>query len=194
MKEMQKKAQFTVAPSTSEPYKRPSASVKPNPPKIPEKKVEPPEVFDDSDEESLSEIESLDYSILEPQETGCYLESIRDFFLGDVTASSAFRQFAIGGVFGWISGYLAKKVGQLAAICVGGGLFLTQLAQYQGYIKVDWTKVKHCLTQQDAKVKNFVMKHRHSVQTFYEENFFMATGFTAGVAFAFSLIDIIMPI
>lgn len=33
------------------------------------------------------------------------------------------------------------KVGKVAAIAVGGGIILLQVANHQGYIKVNWDKV-----------------------------------------------------
>ncbi|XP_033923365.1 FUN14 domain-containing protein 2-like [Melopsittacus undulatus] len=47
-------------------------------------------------------------------------------------------ELLILGVTGWGTGFVFQKVGTLAATAVGGGIFLLQIANHTGYIKVDW--------------------------------------------------------
>ncbi|BFZ00593.1 hypothetical protein BsWGS_03632 [Bradybaena similaris] len=146
------------------------------------------EQFDDGEDEVLNEMETFCYCIQEPRER-TFTDSVRETFLGDVTASSALKQFVIGGMVGWGTGYLALKLGETAAMAVGGTLFLCQVAQYNGLIKVNCIKVQHAYTKDDARVKNFEMKNRRSVfakvRTFFEENFFLATGLATGYCLYF---------
>ena len=41
-----------------------------------------------------------------------------------------------------VTGYLAMKVGKAAAIAVGGGIIILQIASHKGYINVNWDKVQ----------------------------------------------------
>ncbi|XP_046383498.1 FUN14 domain-containing protein 1-like [Ischnura elegans] len=61
--------------------------------------------------------------------------------LGDVSKTSATKQIALGGVSGWCTGFLAMKVGKVAAMAVGGGIILLQVANHQGYIHINWDKI-----------------------------------------------------
>ncbi|PSN51026.1 hypothetical protein C0J52_07454 [Blattella germanica] len=64
-----------------------------------------------------------------------------DSILGDVGKSSAAKQLIIGSLSGWCTGFVTMKVGKVAALALGGGIILLQVAHHQGYIKVDWDKV-----------------------------------------------------
>ncbi|BFZ00590.1 hypothetical protein BsWGS_03630 [Bradybaena similaris] len=146
------------------------------------------EEFDDSEDEALTEIETLAYSIEEPEEP-TFMDSVMETLLGDITPSSALKQLVIGGIVGWGTGYVALSIGHMAAVGVGGTFLLIQVAQYNGYIKMDWTKVQHALTKSEAKVRCYVMRKRQSVfakaYRFYEENVFLASGFIAGFCLYF---------
>lgn len=73
---------------------------------------------------------------------------------------SVATQLAIGGITGWCTGFVFRKVGKLAATAVGGGFFLLQLASHTGYIKVDWQRV-----EKDVKKAKAQLKIRKSQQT-----------------------------
>lgn len=66
---------------------------------------------------------------------------LRDMFK-DVTKRSTAQQVVIGGVSGWVSGYLFIKVGKLAAITLGTSILILQIAQHQGYVKIDYSLLK----------------------------------------------------
>ncbi|XP_021947212.1 FUN14 domain-containing protein 2 isoform X2 [Folsomia candida] len=51
------------------------------------------------------------------------------------------RQVFLGGVSGWLTGFLAMKVGKAAATAVGGGIILLQIANYKGYININWNRL-----------------------------------------------------
>lgn len=65
-------------------------------------------------------------------------ESFMDavFGSGDGIPNSVTRQMIYGGLSGWVTGFLAMKVGKAVAIAVGGGIIILQIANHQGYINV----------------------------------------------------------
>jgi FUN14 domain-containing protein 1 len=117
------------------------------------------------------------------------LDNLTEKIFGDITKASACKQIGIGGTSGWVAGYLANKIGKMAAVGIVSSLVLFQIAQHNGYITVDWTKVQHVLTSAQARTRRSIENHRQSLllkgQTFYEENFFLASGFTAGFLVGF---------
>lgn len=40
-----------------------------------------------------------------------------------------------------MTGYLMMKVGKVAAVALGGGIILLQVANHNGYIKVNWDRL-----------------------------------------------------
>ncbi|XP_034243544.1 FUN14 domain-containing protein 1 [Thrips palmi] len=64
-----------------------------------------------------------------------------DKIIKDVGKTSATQQIAIGTASGWCTGYLAMKVGKVAAVAAGGGILLLQLAAHKGYININWDKL-----------------------------------------------------
>ncbi|CAG5101762.1 Similar to FUNDC1: FUN14 domain-containing protein 1 (Gallus gallus) [Cotesia congregata] len=71
-------------------------------------------------------------------DTKNYLDKI----FGDISKTSATKQIVIGTTSGWMTGFLAMKVGKIAAFSVGGGIIILQIAVHQGYIKVNWDKIQ----------------------------------------------------
>ncbi|XP_005106797.2 FUN14 domain-containing protein 1 [Aplysia californica] len=135
-------------------------------------------------QEISEELVEGDYILIDSEPSG-KLSSVQHMILGDITKQSAAKQVFIGGATGWVSGYLAKQVGKTAAIAVGGSILLIQLAQYNGYITVDWTKVRRALTRARAQAeKEYRKRHSsyfESARRFYQDNFFLATGFAGGL-------------
>lgn len=68
-------------------------------------------------------------------------KTILDKLLGDISKTSATKQLIIGASTGWLTGYLAMKVGKSAACAIGGGIILLEVANEKGYIKINWDKV-----------------------------------------------------
>ncbi|GLH14388.1 Uncharacterized protein GBIM_18804 [Gryllus bimaculatus] len=68
-------------------------------------------------------------------------KSFIDKVLGDVSKSSASRQLVMGTASGWVTGFITMKVGKMAAVAVGGGIILLQVANHKGYININWDKV-----------------------------------------------------
>lgn len=48
------------------------------------------------------------------------------------------------------------KVGKMAAIAVGGGIILLQIANQKGYIKIDWSKINKNVDKVTDKVEEAV--------------------------------------
>uniref|UniRef100_K1PQ86 FUN14 domain-containing protein 1 n=1 Tax=Magallana gigas TaxID=29159 RepID=K1PQ86_MAGGI len=71
----------------------------------------------------------------------------------DVTKRSTAQQVVIGGVSGWVSGYLFIKVGKLAAITLGTSILVLQIAQHKGYVKIDYS-----LLQKDVETAKKVLE------------------------------------
>ncbi|XP_003706802.1 uncharacterized protein LOC100882636 isoform X1 [Megachile rotundata] len=65
-----------------------------------------------------------------------------DKILGDVSKKSATKQIIIGTTSGWLTGFVTMKVGKIAAVAVGGGIIMLQIAAHQGYIKINWDKIQ----------------------------------------------------
>ena len=65
------------------------------------------------------------------------LKGVVQKILDDLSRAPPPKQLAVGGVAGWLSGYVTMKAGKMAATAIGGTLLLLQIAHHKGYIKVD---------------------------------------------------------
>ncbi|KAF2880488.1 hypothetical protein ILUMI_25695 [Ignelater luminosus] len=83
-------------------------------------------------------------------------KSIVDKILGDVSKTSATKQLIIGASSGWLTGYLAMKIGKTAACAIGGGIILLEIANEKGYINVNWDKVNRQIDKVSDKVEEKV--------------------------------------
>ncbi|XP_061184663.1 FUN14 domain-containing protein 1B-like [Saccostrea echinata] len=102
----------------------------------------------------------------------------------DVSSRSTAQQVAIGGASGWAAGYLCVKVGKLAAITLGTSILVLQIAQHQGYIKIDWRLLEKDV---DKAKKAIERQTRHQYQgvfenlkTFFKNNVYLAGSFAGG--------------
>lgn len=109
---------------------------------------------------------------------------VLDRFIGDVSKKSATKQILIGAGSGWATGFITMKVGKMAAIAVGGGIILLQIANQQGIIAIDWNKVQKKVDKVTDKVEEAVTGQGPSftdkVFKYAKENSYMATGFIGG--------------
>lgn len=55
------------------------------------------------------------------------------------------------------------KVGKAAALALGGGIILLQVANQQGYIKVDWNKITRKIDKVTDKVEEAVTKEKPGI-------------------------------
>ncbi|CAH0562430.1 unnamed protein product [Brassicogethes aeneus] len=81
-----------------------------------------------------------------------YIEKI----LGDVSKTSATKQIVLGASSGWVTGFLAMRVGKTAALALGGGIILLQIANEKGFININWDKVNKKLDKVADKVEEKV--------------------------------------
>ncbi|XP_069104009.1 FUN14 domain-containing protein 1-like isoform X1 [Argopecten irradians] len=104
--------------------------------------------------------------------------------LGDISKQSAAKQVVIGGASGWVSGYLFVKVGKIAAMTLGTTILLVQIAQYKGYIQINWKKVQKEMNMAKKQMSKEISKkyphYSENIQTFFKQNVFLATGFAGG--------------
>ncbi|XP_060584146.1 FUN14 domain-containing protein 1-like isoform X2 [Ruditapes philippinarum] len=104
--------------------------------------------------------------------------------LGDISKQSAAKQVVIGGAAGWFSGYLFIKVGKIAACSLGTTVLLIQIAQHQGYIQINWSKVNKEVTQAKRKVQREANRQFpqlvDNLRRFAQENMFLAGSFVGG--------------
>merc|ERR1719270_1260641 len=80
-------------------------------------------------------------------------------FVKDMSKAPAGKQLGVGAACGWISGYLAMKIGKAAATAIGGSLILLQIAHYKGYVKINWNQLTNdsqtiCDQMRDKLSKN----------------------------------------
>ncbi|GJQ84448.1 hypothetical protein Trydic_g21015 [Trypoxylus dichotomus] len=61
--------------------------------------------------------------------------------LDDINKTSTIKQVTLGISSGCIVGFLATRVGKIVAIATGGAIIILQIANDQGYIKINWNKV-----------------------------------------------------
>lgn len=105
-------------------------------------------------------------------------------FLGDITNASAAKQITVGGITGWCTGFVFTKIGKVAATAVGGSLLLLQIAQHQGYVKINWSQLSKDMETASKHLEKHAQKgfsrYLEQGQKFVKENIVLATGFAGG--------------
>jgi len=96
------------------------------------------------------------------------------------------HQLAIGGIAGWACGYIGSKVGKWAAFTIGSSFLLLQVANYNGWIKLnqskfsrDVEKIRRSLDKEFFGNSNDLPGQREVTQ-FVSENAYLLGGFAAG--------------
>ncbi|XP_065223213.1 FUN14 domain-containing protein 1 isoform X2 [Planococcus citri] len=100
----------------------------------------------------------------------------------DVGKTSALRQLVIGGTTGWLTGYTLIKVGKATAAAIGSGILLLQIANHNGYIKINWDKVTKRAEELSEKMEDSAAKPNllKKVTMFLRQSSPLAGGFTGG--------------
>jgi len=80
-------------------------------------------------------------------------EGVTIIDLGDDENKKIFKQIAIGGVSGWLTGFVSMKVGKVAATAIGGALIILQVANHKGYIKINWSRVNRDVEKVKSKIQ-----------------------------------------
>uniref|UniRef100_A0A0K8SUU4 FUN14 domain-containing protein 1 n=2 Tax=Lygus hesperus TaxID=30085 RepID=A0A0K8SUU4_LYGHE len=80
-------------------------------------------------------------------------KNLIDRVIKDVGKSSATKQLVVGFASGWVSSYLMMKVGKVAAVALGGGIILLQVASHNGYVKVNWDRLYKKVEQAESVIE-----------------------------------------
>lgn len=111
-------------------------------------------------------------------------KNIVEKVIKDVGKASATKQLIIGCTSGWLTGYLMMKVGKVAAVALGGGIILLQVANHNGYIKVNWDRLAKKVDEVGDTVEATASakgpKLLDKVKKFAQENTYMAAGYAGG--------------
>jgi len=105
-------------------------------------------------------------------------------FVKDMSKAPAGKQLGVGAAAGWISGYVAMKVGKAAATAIGGSLILLQIAHYKGYVQINWNQLTNdsqtiCEKMRDKLSKNTKTGFQ-KFQEFASQNVYLASGYAGG--------------
>ncbi|XP_067669141.1 FUN14 domain-containing protein 1-like [Haliotis asinina] len=106
---------------------------------------------------------------------------------GDITKQSAAKQVVVGAAGGWFAGFLFIKVGKMAAASLGTTILLVQLAQHQGYIRVNWNKVEQGVNRAKEELHKEANKRYPGIlqntKKFLQQNVLLAGSFAGGFLF-----------
>lgn len=139
-----------------------------------------------SNTKPLQPPEEEEFEVLDIRGTARSSMSWLQDFINNLTREPTTKQVAVGGLSGWVVGYLSMKVGKVAATVVGGSLIIMQLAAHKGYIKVDWNRVNKDIERNAKKLKREVESSVNTGATdelvsFARENIVLASSFGGGV-------------
>lgn len=84
------------------------------------------------------------------------VSSFSEKILGDISKTSATKQMILGVSSGWMTGFMAMRVGKPAALALGGGIILLQIVNEKGLIKINWDKVNRQIDNVADKVEEAV--------------------------------------
>ncbi|CAC5370563.1 unnamed protein product [Mytilus coruscus] len=103
---------------------------------------------------------------------------------GDISKRSAAQQITIGGVSGWVTGFLFIKVTKAVVVTMGLSLILIQVAQHQGYIKINYRAIQSEIKRTKDVINKEANRHYPGVvenaKRFLQKNMFLAGGFAGG--------------
>ncbi|XP_022901606.1 FUN14 domain-containing protein 1B-like [Onthophagus taurus] len=100
-----------------------------------------------------------------------------------ISKSSNTKQLLVGTGSGLTTGFITMKIGRTAAFAIGGGILLLQIAQTQGYVKIDWDRIKKKAAKTSRAVENNVNQRPtwvDEVKKFLVKNTCFAGGFLGG--------------
>lgn len=107
-----------------------------------------------------------------------------DQALTEMEKATPAKQLLVGGISGWVSGYVCGKVGRIAAVAVGGSIILLQIAHYQGFIQINWNRLerrledtRRHLNEQTFDNLPFVVEY---LREFARRHFLLTGSFFAG--------------
>ncbi|XP_056629907.1 FUN14 domain-containing protein 1-like [Diorhabda carinulata] len=100
------------------------------------------------------------------------------------------KQMLMGASAGFVTGMLSVRIGKTAALALGGGIILLQIANDKNYITVHWDKVNRKVDEVVGSVEEEIVKKRSSctdkIKIFTRNNTaltsFFIGGFLVGLA------------
>ncbi|XP_056633451.1 FUN14 domain-containing protein 2-like isoform X2 [Diorhabda sublineata] len=117
-------------------------------------------------------------------DAGSQAKSFFQTVFGDISKTSASKQIILGASSGWITGFVTMKVGKTAALALGGGIILLQVANEKGYIRINWNKINKNLDKVVDKVEEQITGESSSwtdkVMNFARNNTPFSSGFIGG--------------
>ncbi|XP_037038866.1 FUN14 domain-containing protein 1B-like [Bradysia coprophila] len=117
-----------------------------------------------------------------------YLEK---FFGGSHKKSVATKQILIGSLSGWFTGYSTMKIGKTAAFLLGGGIIFLEVANEQGWIRIDWNQVSDEIDKAAERVEEVTANEGprfiDRIKQLCLNNATTATGFVGGFLIGFSM-------
>ncbi|OQV23325.1 hypothetical protein BV898_02772 [Hypsibius exemplaris] len=89
------------------------------------------------------------------------IPSAVDRMLDRLAGATKAQQITAGGASGWVTGFLFNKFGRPILYLGGATIIIALFAEHQGYLKIDWSKVR-----QDASAGRRAVTNRiHTLQT-----------------------------
>ncbi|XP_044764993.1 FUN14 domain-containing protein 1B-like [Coccinella septempunctata] len=100
--------------------------------------------------------------------------------LDEISKTTPTKQMIIGVSSGWVSGFLAMKIGKTTAMALGGGIILLQVASEKGFIKINWDKVNENIDKVEDIVSQEQLTWVDKIAKFAEKNSTFSSGFLGG--------------
>jgi uncharacterized membrane protein (Fun14 family) len=99
----------------------------------------------------------------------------------DLSKGSIAKQLTVGVLTGLCSGFVFSHVGKAAAMGVGGGLLILQIAESLGWISINWGKVDNTVEKAKERLaKSDKDKAILKIKVFVRDNIFIVGGFVSG--------------
>ncbi|XP_045481847.1 FUN14 domain-containing protein 1-like [Harmonia axyridis] len=106
--------------------------------------------------------------------------SIFEKILGEIGKATPAKQMMIGVSVGWVSGFLAMRIGKTTAMAVGGGIILLQIANEKGFIKINWDKVNQNIDKVEDLVNRDQSTWMNKITKFAARNSTFTSGYLGG--------------
>lgn len=112
-------------------------------------------------------------------------ESIIYKVIKGIGKSTATQQLILGTASGYLSGYLMMKVVKVAAVIVGSGMILLQIANHNGYAKINSDMIYKNVEEQVDKIEvsspKSGSKLLYNMRSIFKNNSNLSASFTGGL-------------
>lgn len=117
--------------------------------------------------------------------------SWQEWIVREMEKATPAKQLVAGGMSGWASGFMCAKVGRVAAIAVGGSIILLQIAIYQGFVQVNWTRLERRLEDTRRRINKQTLDNlptlAENLREFARRHFLLTGSFVAGFFIGFAM-------